>query len=111
MKFENITSNFTPEDIKANKGMAVVSIIGILWIIPLIQKTESPFVKHYMNIGVWMTILGAAYGVLKFIPYIGGILALIVSILLTILGIISLVFAITDKAYDLPLISMFKIFN
>lgn len=109
MKFEDITKQFSQEDIKKNKAMAIISLIGILWLIPLIQKNESAYVKHYMNIGVVATIMYAIYFVISYIPFIGGILSYIVGIVAGIIVLISLIFAITDKAYSLPIVSDIKI--
>ncbi|MDR0366823.1 MAG: hypothetical protein LBH68_08370 [Bifidobacteriaceae bacterium] len=58
------------QDIQNNKLMAILSYLGILWFIPLINGDykRSPFVKFHFNQGLLLIIfnvaLGFIYGIL-----------------------------------------------
>jgi uncharacterized membrane protein len=100
--------------------MAIIAYI--LFFVPLIAGTHktSPFVKFHTNQGTVLFIAGIAYGVaasilqviFAFIPVIGGILSLLVSLcglawlVLLILGIVN---AANGEEKPLPVIGNIQI--
>ena len=113
---EDSTSEFAQEDIDSNKGMAVLSYLGILFLVPLFAARDSMYARFHLNQGIILFIANIASGIilgvssiiLIFIPFIGILVAqiieLAISALVLILMIIGIVNAATGKAKKLPLI-------
>ncbi|MFV0351644.1 MAG: hypothetical protein ACK5JF_04945 [Oscillospiraceae bacterium] len=115
------TSQFDPADIAANKGMAILSYLGFLFLIPLLAAPNSRFARFHVNQGLVLFIAEAAYGivygVLTTIFYaISWVLGAIFSAVLGLVGIVFFVFLIigilnaaNGKAKTLPLIGNISI--
>ncbi len=112
---EDRTSDFSPNDIASNKGMAVLSYIGLLVLIPIFAGKSSQYARFHANQGLVLflaeIIWSAAYSILRSVLYafsfiwgVIGIAAGIVSILFLVLIIIGIVNAATGTAKKLPLI-------
>ncbi len=112
---EDRTSDFAPNDIANNKGMAVLSYIGLLVFIPIFAAKGSPYARFHANQGLVLflaeIIWSAAYSILRNILYaisftlgIIGSIAGIVSIFFLVLIIIGIVNAATGTAKRLPII-------
>ena len=107
---------FTQEDIEANKAIAAVGCIPILFWIPLVAKPDSAFGKFYANQGlilliceVVLSILSTILGkILAYIPFIGGLLG---GLLVTVISLVQLaafllllISALQGKARELPFV-------
>ena len=78
------------------KIWAVLSYIGILWIIALlVPEKDTAYVKNHANNGIVLTIAGVICGVIPVIGWIASIAVLV----LAILGIVN---ACQNKMYKLP---------
>lgn len=111
---------FYPEDVKANKVMAILSYIGILVLVPLLAGNKnSEYLRHHINQGlvIWIGSLLADIlsgdGILGFslfsiwpLEMAGGILSLVFFILM-IVGIVDACRGVKRK---LPVVGAFKIF-
>jgi uncharacterized membrane protein len=82
-------------DAQANKWWGVLCYLGVLVVIPLIQKKASPFVEFHTKQGL-VLLIGWAISWLPFGPIIG-ILALVFSVM----GIIN---ALSGEMKRLPLV-------
>lgn len=117
---EDLTGDFDPNDIAMNKGMAVLSYIGFLFLVPMLAASNSKYAKFHVNQGIALFIvdiiygivLGIVSGILGAIPFIGWIFGAVLGLL----GIIPFVFMImgilnaaTGKAKELPFIGKLKI--
>ena len=128
------TSEYDPKDISENKIIALLSYLGILFVIPLFAAPKSKFARFHANQGLVLCIAGAAYSILHsvilmpilnsifqgywngYLTYtrgpIHGFLSLVLSLLyiifgvLTILGIVN---TVNGKAKELPLIGKIKL--
>ncbi len=81
-----------------NVGMAVLSYLGILILIPFLMKAQNdPFVKFHMKQGIVLIVVDI---VAMFVPFLG-----IVSLIFAIIGIMN---AINKKQEELPLIGQFS---
>ena len=115
------TDEFDKKDIEDNKVMAILSYIGILFLIPLIAAPNSKFARYHTNQGLVLfiadIIVGAAVSIigtiLAFIPIIGWIVATLVSLVAGIailaLIIVGIINAANGKAKELPVIGKFRI--
>ncbi|HEX5429986.1 MAG TPA: DUF4870 domain-containing protein [Patescibacteria group bacterium] len=92
-----------------NSGMALLSYIGILVIIPLVSDSRhDPFVKFHAKQGLALLIVWVLGSVFFWIPVIGWLLWLCVFVLM-ILGIMN---AVNGQEKELPIIGGFaKNFN
>lgn len=109
------TSRFSPEDVAANKGISIVSYIGILFFIPLLVNSNSPYIKFHVNQGlinfILAVVLGVCSGILNAIfggiPLIGWVVRLatglfyVPTLILAIMGIVN---AVQGQAKRLPVI-------
>ncbi|MCK5080657.1 MAG: DUF4870 domain-containing protein [Candidatus Moranbacteria bacterium] len=89
------------KDIQENKILAMLSYLGILFLIPLLLKPNSKFVKFHVKQGIILTI-GWVIGMVLY-PFLGlGFLLHIAIIVFSIMGIINVSEGKTKK---LPIIS------
>ena len=114
------TSGYDESDINDNKILALLSYLGILFIVPLIAAPQSKFAKFHANQGLVLfiacVVVGLAGSVLQAIAVVLGFLFLaLVNILFTAVGlvllaliIIGIVNACQGKAKELPLIGHFR---
>lgn len=117
------TQNYDPQDIQATKGLACLSYIGILFLIPMLVNKDSQFTKFHVNQGIVLLladiILGIGAGILcailAFIPIVGWILSLVISagipIVLFVFLILGLVNALQGTAKRLPIIGNIQIYK
>lgn len=91
------------EDVNANKGMAILSYLGFLCLIPIFAKKDSPYCRFHANQGLLLFILELACSILSVVPMIGFIFGL-VSIVCLIFAIMGIVNAAGGKVQPLPLI-------
>lgn len=115
------TEEFDKKDIEDNKVMAILSYIGLLFLVPLLAAKDSKFARYHTNQGLVLfiadLIVGAAVSVvgavLAFIPVLGWIVASLVSlaagIAILALMIIGIINAANGKAKELPVIGKFRI--
>ena len=112
----NQTAEFTPEEINNGKGMAALSYIGILVLIPYLAEKENRYVmfhaKEGLNLFLLSIIAGFASTLLVALPLIGIVLALIplaVSIMQIVLMIMGIINAVNGEAKELPIINKIKL--
>uniref|UniRef100_A0A7V3UZ28 DUF4870 domain-containing protein n=1 Tax=candidate division WOR-3 bacterium TaxID=2052148 RepID=A0A7V3UZ28_UNCW3 len=93
------------DDIEKGKGLAWLSYIGILWLVPLLALKENAFCKFHVKQGIMLTIWFFAIGIIGAIPFIGWFiirpLGLIFGLILAIMGIIN---AASGKYWKMPLL-------
>ena len=110
---KDTTGEFDPADIQNNKVMAVLAYIGILFLIPLLAAKDSKFARFHANQGLILFLAGIvasiASGILVWIPVIGWLISILLSIALLVFMILGIVNAAQGKAKELPLIGGIKI--
>ena len=60
MSQENFTAD--PQDVQANKVMAILAYFGLFVLIPLFAAKESPFARFHTNQGLILLIAGFVIG-------------------------------------------------
>lgn len=99
---------FTAEDIEKNK--VISGLAYIIFFLPLIVCSESPFGRFHSNQALVLFITGVVGSiVLGIVPVIGWILLPFFSIAVFILGIMGLINGLNGKAKELPLIGKYTI--
>ncbi len=95
-----------PEEVKSsggqkNVGMAVLSYLGILVLVPLLTDAKNdPFVKFHIKQGLALLIVDIIASFIVWVPFVGWILWLGIVVLF-IIGIVN---AASGKEKELPLI-------
>lgn len=109
------TSRFNPNDISANKDIACLSYLWILFIIPMLIKKESPFTKFHVNQGlaffIVSTIMAPIGMALDFIPLFGWLLRALINLVLLAIMIAGIVNALQGKAKRLPIIGNIQLYK
>ncbi len=118
------TAAYTQEDISSNKGMAILAYLSWLVLIPLFAAKNSPFAKYHTSQGFTLWLAGIVWNVVSWllskvfslIPFLGGILNLLlglisfaIGIAILVLAIIGIVNAAKGLARELPFIGGIKI--
>lgn len=113
---DDLTGQFDRNDIEANKGMAILSYIFILWLVPLLAAPNSKYARFHANQGLVLFILECSLGVIVFLVglamgllgTVGGIVSwivwavvLIIDLCFAIIGILN---AVNGTAKQLPVI-------
>lgn len=98
---------YTPEDVQENKVIAFLSYLGLLVLIPLLAKKDSPFAQFHAKQGLVLLIAWVALGIISWIPFIGWVIGIIGLIVLAVFGIMGIINALSGQAKELPLIGQF----
>jgi uncharacterized membrane protein len=120
MNTADSTSSYHPQDIAANKTMAILAYIGILVLIPIFAVQNSPYTRFHANQGLLLFICEAILGILWMIVaraflFVWGLLTFfsiifwLISIGLLLLAILGIVNAVNGKAKELPLIGKIRL--
>lgn len=91
----------------SNNGMAAISYLGILVLIPLLTSAKTdPFVKFHVKQGIVLAVISFAllFIVVPILPLGAYFLASVINISILVFAIIGIVNAITGKKAELPLI-------
>ncbi len=108
----NNDSNYSPSDIEDNKAIAALSYLGLLVLIPLLAKKDSPFAQFHAKQGLVLLIAWVIIGFVSWIPFVGWAVGILGAIFLFILFIMGLVNALSGQVNELPLIGQYaKNFN
>lgn len=120
MNTADSTASFSPEDVEKNKGMGVLSYLGILVLIPIFAAKDSPFVRYHANQGLVLCIAaiiyGVAYSILSSVIlaiswrlyFVVSILGL-VGIVFAVLAVIGIINVVNGQAKELPVIGKYRI--
>ena len=92
------------KDVEENKGITILSYIGILCLIPLLSKKESKFAQFHAKQGLVLLICEVVTYILFVIPFVGWFLGFIASIVWLIFAIMGIVNVVGGKMKELPLI-------
>lgn len=110
MSQENFIAD--PQDVQANKVMAILAYFGLLVLIPLFAAKESPFARFHANQGLILLIAGFVIWlvsmVLTFVSPFFGIISLL-NIVILVFAIIGIINAAKGEMKELPLVGKFRI--
>lgn len=106
---EDITMNFDQQDIESTKGLAWLSYLGLLFLIPMLVNKESAYTKFHVNQGLALFIANIVVGVITPIPFIGWIAGSICGVACFVFEIMGIVFALQGKAKRLPIIGKIEL--
>lgn len=110
------SKKFSKKEIEDGKGMALLSYIGFLVLIPYLAEKKNKYVCFHalegMNLFIYELILG---GILTFVnifiplAFLRSLFSTIVSLIWLALSIIGIINVCNDQAKELPIINKMKI--
>lgn len=106
---EDITSKFTPEEMAEKKVMAILSYLGFLVIIPILQAKDSAYIRHHINQGIVLIGICFALNILSFIPGLGGIIGLVAGVVFFVGAGFNILNVVQGKVLKVPVLSNFEI--
>ena len=120
---EDTTAAYAEQDIRQNKGMAVLSYLGLLVLIPLLAAKDSPYARFHTNQGLVIFLASVLYGIVQgilvtvfslILPLVGGILEVVLellSLVFLVYVILGIVYAARGQAKELPLVGRIKLLH
>lgn len=116
---EDHSAGYSVNDIAANKGISVLSYFGLLVLIPMLARKDSPFARFHSNQGLVLFITEIIVGVVSSIikgifalihvAFVGSAIAWLLDVCMFVLAIMGIVYAVQGKAKELPVIGKIKI--
>lgn len=110
------SKKFSKKEIEDGKGMALLSYIGFLVLIPYLGEKKNKYVRFHalegMNLFIYELILGGLLTFVNiFIPlaFLRSLFSTIVSLICLALSIIGIINVCNDQAKELPVINQMKI--
>ena len=110
------TAEYDPNDIRKNKGMAILAYLSWLVLIPIFAAKGSKFARFHANQGLVLAlaeiICWIVLGILGNLPIIGWLFSIIdglFSIVCLLFAIIGIVNAVNGRAKELPIVGKFRI--
>lgn len=94
-------------DVEENKLIAAIGYLGILCLIPLLGKKDSPFAQFHGKQGLVLFLSGVVLGLVAWIPILGWLVGMAGGIALFILFIIGVMNALGGKMEKLPIIGQY----
>lgn len=84
--------------------IAILSYLGILFLIPLLVSKDKPFVQFHAKQGLVLFIAEMAIGLIAWIPILGWITGPILWLICFVLSIIGIVNVLSGKQKKIPII-------
>jgi len=100
-------STASEEDIHENKLWAAIGYLGILFLIPLLGKKDSPYAQYHGKQGFVLFIAWVVLGFISWIPILGWIVGLLGTIGLFIIWLFGIMNVLGGRMEPLPLIGQY----
>ncbi|MCJ7786829.1 hypothetical protein MUP06_01260 [Patescibacteria group bacterium] len=100
----------TRKEEKKEKGkdlMAILSYIGILFLVPLLASKDNAFAKFHARQGLVLFIAEIATYLVAWIPFIGWFIGMTAWVIWLVLSIIGIINVVNGKQVPLPVIGKF----
>lgn len=127
MNTADTTSQYYPQDIANNKVLAILSYLGLLWLIPFFAGKASPFAKYHVKQGFLIVCAEFGWGILGTIlrvairtrhdlgwgvyyystPGIVNVLVWLVHLAIWAFAILGIINAAQGKAKEVPVVGKF----
>lgn len=108
---EDITQQFSTNDMSENKLMAILCYLGVFVIIPATQAPHSPYIRHNANQGIMITLITMIINMfgsfLNLVPF-GSLLVMVVNFAIQIVPLTAIFYIITNRAVKFMIISDYK---
>lgn len=97
-------SSTNPKDIEENKVIAAIGYLGILCVLPLFMKKESPFAQFHGKQGLVLFVVWIALSFINIIPFLGQLIWVLGSLVLLVVMIIGIMNALQGKMWEMPIL-------
>lgn len=94
----------TSDEIEKGKGLAWLSYLWILWLVPLLAMKDNEFCKFHVKQGIILSILAIAIWVIGWIPFLGWFITFIVYVYIIVMMIMGIINAANGKYWKMPLL-------
>jgi uncharacterized membrane protein len=94
-------------DVEDNKVIAAIGYLGILCLVPLLAKKDSPFAQYHGKQGLVLFIASIIISVVWVIPFLGWIIGMVGGLAVFIFLIMGLMNALGGKMVPLPVIGQY----
>ena len=98
------TPQTEPKKEGGDNMIAILSYIGILFLVPLLAAKDNEFAKYHAKQGLVLFIAEVATALIAWIPFIGWVVGLVAWITWLVLSIIGIVNVVGGKKKPLPII-------
>ena len=100
-------SRFDAQDIEKHKGIACLSYVSLLFLVPLLTEKESRFAQFHAKQGMALFIAWVLSTlVLGVIPMFGWMLLPVVNLFCIIVSIIGIIKTLRGEAWEIPGVSL-----
>jgi len=90
-----------------DKGIALLSYLFLLCLVPLLTKKDSPFVQFHARQGLVLVVAWFVNWIIGIVPVIGWVVAFLGNLLLLGLSIMGIVNVVQGKKVELPFIGKY----
>lgn len=94
-------------DAEENKLIAAIGYLGILCLIPLLGKKDSPFAQFHGKQGLVLFLSGIVLGFVAWVPILGWIVGMVGGLAIFIFFIMGVMNALGGKMEKLPIIGQY----
>ena len=101
-------NGYSEKDKEENKGMAILSYISFLALIPYLMEKDSKWVRFHAIQGMNLFIIGLISWAIGLVPLIGWLVSGAINIVIVILSIIGIINVCNGEAKELPIVNNFK---
>ncbi len=99
-------SEFDAQDIEKHKGVACLSYVFLLFLVPLLTVKESKFAQFHAKQGMILFIVWMVFDlVLGVIPLVGWMLLPVANLFFIIVSIIGILKTLEGSAWEIPGVS------
>ncbi len=92
-------------DIENGKFFAAIGYVSILFLVPLVLKKDNKFAVFHGKQGLVLFILEVAASILKVIPAVGDVIAMLAFVVCGILSLLGIVKVLMSEYWEMPVIA------
>jgi len=92
------------KDVEEGKGIAWLSYLGLLFLVPLLAKKDNKFCKYHVKQGIVLVIVWVIFLIPNVIPLLGQIICGLGYLACLILAIMGIVQSLGGKYWKMPVI-------
>ncbi len=110
MTEEKNEKKVSSKDVEENKAIAAIGYLGILCLIPLLAKKDSPFAQYHgkQGLALLVLIIIAQLGwIIYWIPILGWLIMVAVYVLIAVLFVMGIMNALNGKMKPLPVVGKY----
>ena len=96
-----------PAESQKTNLIALLSYLGILFIIPLLVAKDDEFVKFHVKQGITLFVGEIITGVVSVVPIIGWLFGMVAGIFWLVLSVMGILNVLSGKRQELPLIGKY----